>query len=602
MRFLKWTGIAILAAIILLAGVWLLFPRAAQSALAAMLPRYLALRSGTGAFVSGPPSKKEMKVPMRDGVRLATDVYLPQTPAPYPVIAIRTPYAKAEGAPIADFFGRYGYAVLVQDVRGRHASEGEYYPMRNEATDGLDFTRWIKSQPWCNGKVGAFGGSYLGFTQWAMAPGNPGLASIAPVFSTSNFYHSVYNAGAFGKLTYLHWSLTSYGRYGNMAGAAHIDKGYKHFPLAESDDAALQDVPFYNDWVAHPAPDAYWRELGVDHRMAEVNTPAFLTAGWYDFVLEAELRDFHSLLAGAGPRARAASRLMIGPWSHSFFNPNLKGYGIEQRTLELLPFEFIREVKDWYDYSLKGVANGWENRPRVRAYVLGENRWRDEQQWPPARVVYRPFYLHSRGDAQTLRGGGAIIEAGPAESEPQDTYAADPRNPVPTVGGAHEVPERCGPLDQRKVEERSDVLVYSTAPLAKPLLVMGPVAVRLFASSSAPDTDFTAKLVDVFPDGRALILCEGIMRARYRAGLDKPEPLKRGEVYRFEIKVGNTAVRFQAGHRIRLEIASANAPRYDPNPNTGAAIATERNPVVAMQKIFHEKDRPSALILPVVPE
>jgi len=591
---------------VLLAGLVFLFPKTAKRWAAAgmeeLLPHYLAWHAGTGSFVSRLASKQEVKMPLRDGIQLATDVYLPSGPGPFPTIAIRTPYTKGEGRPIGDFFARYGYAVAIQDVRGRHASEGEFYPFRAEVGDGVDFTRWLKQQSWCNGKIGSFGASYLGFTQWAMAVGNPDLTSIAPTLITANLYHGIYQGGAFGKLTFLDWSLQSYGRYGDWAGAKHADRGYRHFPLVESDDAALKDIPFYNDWTSHPVPDAYWRALNVDHRFPEITAPAFLTAGWYDFFLEGQLNDFQLIRKTGTPRVREQTKILIGPWNHAFFNGHQKRYGIRQGRLELIPFEFVRATKDWYDFTLKGIANGWDQRPPVRVYVLGQNAWRDESEWPPARASQRCFYLHSAGKAPTLGGDGTLDLAPPAGPEPADSFVFSPTNPVPTLGGGHGVPAACGPADQRDIEQRADVLVYSSAPLSQRMLVMGPVSVQLFASSTTADTDFTAKLVDVFPNGQALIVCEGIVRARYRNGLEKPELLQPGKTYAFDLRVGNTAVLFQAGHRIRLELSSSNFPRYDPNPNTGAEIATERNPVPAMQAVFHTHENPSALFLPVVPD
>ena len=603
-RVLKWTLALLSCVALLLAGTRLLFPGAIQSWAAAgfaeLLPHYLAWRAGTGSLKGGVPQRQTLQVTMRDGVSLSTDLYLPTIPAPYPAIAVRTPYKKEEGRIVAEFFARYGYAVAIQDVRGRHASQGDFYPFRHEVNDGIDMTRWLKKQSWCNGKIGAFGGSYLGFTQWAMATGNPEISSIAPAFITANLYNGIYRAGAFGKLTFLQWCLTSYGRYGDTGGAAGIQKGYRHFPLLESDDVALRDIPFYNDWVSHPTPDSYWQDLNVDQRFAELRAPAFLTAGWYDFFLEAQLQDFQLLQRTAPSLVRENTKMLVGPWNHSFFNPNQKEYGIQQGWLEVIPFEFVKEIKAWYDYSLKDIPNGWDRRAPVRLYVLGENGWRDEQTWPPAGISDHLYYLHSGGKARTLQGDGRLDPEMPAGEEPADSFSYDPRDPVPTRGGSHGLPESCGPVDQRDVEGRPDVLVYSSALLGEPLLVLGPVKTRLFASSTSPDTDFTAKLVDVFPDGRALIVCEGVVRARYRNGFEKTELMEPDKVYSFDVTVGNTAVLFKSGHRIRLEISSSNFPRYDPNPNTGADITVERNPVKASQQVRHSLQYPSALILPVM--
>ena len=435
-----------------------------------------------------------------------------------------------------------------------------------------------------------------------MAEGNSGLTSISPAFITANLYNGIYERGAFGQLTFLHWSLTSNGRYGNGRGAAKIKDGFGHFPLIESDDAAGQDIGFYNEWVSHPQPDSYWVDMSPGQRLQSITAPAFLVAGWYDFFRDAQIRDFQSIRQAGTQTSKAGTRLLIGPWGHGFFSRNLENYGIKPRMLELIPFEYIRDSKAWLDYSLKGVPNGWDRRAPVRAFVLGDNEWRDEQEWPPARASYRTYYLHSSGNAATLNGEGSLNEQRPASAEPADTFVFDPRNPVPTMGGSHGDIWSSGPADQREVEKRPDVLVYSSEPLPQPVLVMGPVKVTLYASSSARDTDFTAKFVDVFPDGRALILCEGIVRARYRNGLDRPELMQPGTVIPFEIEVGNTAVRLQRGHRIRLELSSSNSPRYDVNPNTGRPIATEKEPVKANQEVLHRADAASTLMLPVIEE
>lgn len=588
-RFIRWFLAPLLALVLLAAGFWVAFPQAARTVLGRCVLQYISLRSGGGWLRGGFTVRENVMVPMRDGVRLATDLYLPQGAGRHPAILVRTPYSKAEGRMVAEFLAPHGYAVLVQDTRGKHKSEGAFYPFRDEGPDGADFSAWVKRQPWCNGKIGGFGFSYLGITQWAMAVGNPDVSSIAPTFTTQNPYHSIYRAGAFSELTFLHWSLSSYGRFGNWIAPKDVERGYRHFPLAEADDAAARDIDFYNDWVRHPEPDAYWRGVSYDHRIGEIRAPAFLVAGWFDLFRDAQFRDFQLIRNGAAEPARSRTRMLVGPWSHGFFNDNLKNYGIQPRWLEAIPFEYLRETKAWLDYTLKGASNGWERRAAVRAFVLGDNEWRDEEDWPPRGTHDRQFYL---------RAGGGLDASAPG-AEAGDRFVFDPRNPVPTRGGSHGDRWLAGPADQREIEKRKDVLVYSTAPLAEPLLVMGPVKMRLFASSSAPDTDFTAKLVDVFEDGRALILTEGIVRARYRNGLDRPEPMRPGAVYPFDIDMGHTAVRFGAGHRIRLEVSSSNAPRFDVNPNTGRPIANERNPVTAEQTVLHREGAASCLILPV---
>ncbi len=604
-RFLRWAGAPLLILAVLVAGFRYLFPREARqwadASAAQLLVRAVALRAGTGWAGEGVRLRETVLVPMRDGVNLATDFYLPNSQGPWPAILIRTPYSRREGNIVGEFFCRYGYAVAVQDTRGRFDSEGEFYPFRAEREDGEDFAQWTRRQPWCNGKLGGFGPSYLGYTQWAAS--RPGaLDSIAPTFIASDLYHGIYKGGVFGLLTYLHWSLTSYGREGDWNGARNIQRGYSHFPLIESDDVSLRDIGFYNDWVKHPRPESYWRERNATGGMEDLAAPAFLVAGWYDFMLDGEMRDFEWIRKHATSHVKRNSKMLIGPWSHGFFNANLKNYGIRKRWLEEIPFDYVKETKDWLDFTLKGLDNGWAARPAVKAYVLGENAWRYEEEWPPSAARDQSYYLHSGGNARTLYGDGALRLEMPPNAQPEDSFVFDPRRPVPTRGGSHGDAWHVGPADQREIEARPDVLVYSTEVLKESVLAMGQVRVQLYAASTAPDTDFTAKLVDVFPDGRALIVSEGILRARYREGLDREVLMQPGTVYSLPIEVGQVAVRFHAGHRIRLEISSSNAPRYDVNPNTGREIATERNPVPATQRIRHDAEHRSALILPVIAE
>lgn len=604
-RFVLWVVTPLLLLTAAATGFRYFFPQlarqSAESVAAQLLIRGLALRAGTGWPGEGIQPRRTSLVPMRDGVRLATDLYLPASEGPWPAILIRTPYSRGEGKVFGEFFCRYGYAVAVQDTRGRFDSEGEFYPFRSEREDGEDFAHWARQQTWCNGKLGGFGPSYLGYTQWAAA-NRPTLNAIAPTFIASDIYYGIYKGGAFGLLTYLHWSLSSYGRTGDWNGAKNIQRGYSHFPLIESDDVSLRDIAFFNDWVSHPQPDSYWRAMNATDGIGSMPTPAFLVAGWYDFMLDGQMRDFQWMRSHGTDLARKHTKILIGPWSHGFFNANLKNYGIRQRWLEEIPFEYVKEMKDWLDFTLKGVDNGWAARPTVKAYVLGDNTWRFEEDWPPQAAKDQSYYLHSAGNARTLNGDGALRLEKPSGSQPEDSFVFDPCHPVPTRGGGHGDAGRAGPADQREIEARPDVLVYSSEVLREAVLAMGQARVQLYAASTAADTDFTAKLVDVFPDGRALIVSEGILRARYREGLEREVLMQPGTTYLFPIEVGPVAVRFLVGHRIRLEISSSNAPRYDVNPNTGREIATKRNPVPATQRIRHDAAHPSALILPVILE
>lgn len=567
----------------------------------AIICRFVARQAATGPFTSGVSLERNVLVPMRDGVRLATDLYRPTGPGPFPVILIRLPYGKSGiGGLLASFFARYGYLVAAQDTRGRYDSEGEFYPWACEQADGHDTVRWLAAQPWCNGKIGTLGASYFGYTQWALAPGNPQVTALLPIFTASSIYNAFYAGGAFLKMAALGWSLENCGRRYAAVGARKLWKGYEHLPLITSDDAALHNIPFFDDWVSHPTPDDYWAAIDVTAKIPTISAPVFLVSGWYDLFNVPQLDDWAEIQKRAKAPVRELSKIIIGPWNHSFVNPHQRNYGL-RAPLWQYPLEPVGDWKRWFDYVLKGEPNGWGEQAPVRLYVLGENRWRDEQEWPLARTVYTRYYLHSAGRANTARGDGWLDACPPTDSEPADSFVYDPLRPVPTVGGANLDPRHAGPADQRRVEAREDVLVYSTSPLTQATEVTGPVVLTLFASSDAPDTDFTAKLVDVFPDGRALLLCDGIIRARYRNGLDRPELLQAGAVYRFTIRLGNTSVLFGAGHRIRLEVSSSNFPRFDRNPNTGTDVAREGQTRVARQRVWHDAERPSYLALPIIP-
>ena len=566
------------------------------------LLKIIAWRVGTGRFTHNFHIDRDVMIPMKDGIKLSADIYIPVGKGPFPMVLTRLPYGKAICAVFAELFVRYGYVSVIQDTRGKFDSEGEFYPFINEKEDGKATTAWVKAQPWCNGKIGMFGVSYFGYTQWALAPGNTDIISLTPIVTTSNIYNLVYWGGAFGELSYLHWSLVECGKKSNNDNVKNIDKAHASMPLIVKDRTAYRDVPNYKDWVSHPTPDAYWTQLSVEDSIHEIQAPMFLIAGWYDIFNTGQLKDFEHMKKTGQLEAAAGTKIIIGPWNHGFSDRNIeRAYGIKRSRLEIVPFKVLKDIKEWYDYSLKGSKNGWEKRPPVRLYVLGENVWRYEKEWPLSRAVYTEYYLHSGGSSNTFAGDGRLDKAKPEADEPADFFTYEPQNPVPTVGGANLILENSGPMDQRKIKARRDILVYSTEPLQKEIEATGPVHLTVFVSSDAADTDFTAKLVDVFPDGKALLVCDGILRARYRNGLDKPELMESGKIYKLDVFLGNTSVLFKKGHKIRIEVSSSNFPRFDRNPNTGADIVTETILQAAHQTVFHDVCYPSCLILPVIP-
>jgi putative CocE/NonD family hydrolase len=571
--------------------------------------------------VSQPTHKIRMRcnvmVPMRDGVRLSTDIYMPDAPGPFPVILIRTPYNNNREPDVQDavYFASRGYAVLIQDVRGRGDSEGEWAPFLHEAEDGYDTQQWAGKQPWSSGKVGTSGASYVGLTQWLPAPlRNPHLTAMAPRVGFSNLYHNwVYTGGAFQLGFNLRWGAiqmhtkTNRTQYLWLPKEAHLSTLYWHLPLITGDEAAGRPNEFYKEWIRHPSYDAYWERLGnVELKYAEIDVPAYGFGGWYDVFLQSTLNNFKGVAKHSySEKTRRSQKVLIGPWIHCLGD---RGTCSQTGDIDFGPASLIDlrgEELRWFDYWLKGLENGILDEPRVKVFVMGRNRWREADTWPIPGTRYMRYYFHSRGKANSLRGDGGLGTALPI-NEPPDTYVYDPRNPVPTLGGStccgeDITPITMGPRDQRGAEERPDVLVYTTPPLEADVEVTGPVSVTLYAASDAPDTDFTAKLVDVFPDGYAMNVAQGIIRARYRDSWEQPTLLDPGRVYQYTIDLWSTSNCFLRGHRIRVEISSSNFPQFDRNPNTGNPFGLDAELKPARQTVYHDADHPSHILLPVIP-
>jgi putative CocE/NonD family hydrolase len=530
----------------------------------------------------------DVAVPMRDGVRLRANVFRPDEPGRYPAILLRTPYGKGDAITAAyQSFVNHGYVVVVQDVRGRYKSDGTFEPINQEIDDGDDTLNWIAKQSWSDGAVGMYGGSYLGIAQWKAAmTQNPHLKAIFPYVSGDDDYRDrYYSTGGAMKLGHrLLWFSE------NMRAARFAPPDFKSYvqalPVRAADLAATGH--HLEDWgviVNHPSYDAFWKKSSVREHLKDIHIPVYSAGGWYDNYVESDL-DAFSIHHKLSPD----DRIIIGPWPHVFSAPFANvSYG----TDSLIPLR--PEQLRWFDRWLKNSnAPGLLPRHAVRIFVMGINQWRDEDDWPLARARNVKFYL----------GSGGQLGNKPDTHAPADTYVYDPHDPVPTVGGAVCCNPRVfpwGPLDQRSVEKRRDVLVYSTTPLASPIEVTGPVKAVLYVASSALDTDFTAKLVDVFPDGSARNLTDGILRMRYRDSLDSPKLMAPGEVYRVMVDAGVTSNVFLAGHRVRVEISSSNFPRFDRNPNTGGPVADTREERKATQTVYHEHERYSYVLLPLIP-
>ena len=572
--------------------------------------------------------EKNVMVPMRDGVKLATDVYRPAEGGPVPVLLARLPYNKdlpsmmqrVIDAPRAV---QAGYAVIIQDCRGRFGSEGEFTPIFNEANDGVDTVTWVTQQPWSTGQIGTVGRSYHGFTQWLLAKEHPvALRAIAPVFATSDYYQTPlhYQGGVFSLGTTIFWSVTMaleelprqlrQGKANReqmgtlMHMISNLPSQFEHLPLV--DMPLLRDfAPYYFDWLGHPNYDNYWRSIAHKEYYEQMTVPALNIGGWYDVLLGGTLESYTGMKQHGGSAvARQHQRLLIGPWSHGAMT------GIfPERDYGLLASEdavdLVGTQLRWYNHWLKGEDNGVEQDKPVKLFVMGLDQWREEDDWPLPDTQFRPYYLHSAGHANTATGDGTLLTEAPAD-EAEDGYLYDPRHPVPTVGGAILMSVALGidqgPRDQRSVEAREDVLCYTTPTLEQAVEVTGPIELVLYVSSSARDTDVVGKLVDVYPDGRAELLTDGILRARYRESFSEPKLMEPEQVYELHLDLWATSNVFKVGHRIRLEVTSSNFPRFDRNTNTGGTIATEteKDFVQALNRIYHDSAYPSHLILPII--
>jgi putative CocE/NonD family hydrolase len=575
-------------------------------ALAILLPQATSRRELSIAQDQQVVVDTGVRAKMRDGVELVADVYRPVSPAKYPVLLQRTPYNRRDPV-TGTFLAAHGYVVILQDTRGRYDSGGEFYPFRYEAQDGFDTVEWAAALPYSDGKVGMFGASYVGATQLlAAASQPPHLAAIFPFVTASEYYEGwTYQSGALAQ-----WFVSSWAsglatdtarrkavlRPKEWVSALPIDD-YRLISLPSATDLA----PYYRDWIQHETSDDYWREVKVSDHYGRMTVKALHAGGWHDLFLKGSITNFIEMRKNAATAVgREGQRLMVGPWAHA-------GTSAEGRIGDVVfgkgaVLDMNRTIVRWSDWALKGVQNDFATGAPVRIFVMGKNEWRDEQEFPLSRTRYTRFYLSAAQGANSVAGDGRLRPQTP-QSERVETFEYDPMNPVPTIGGrlccGEEIPP--GPFDQRPIENRPDVLVFSTPPLERDLEVTGFLRLELYAASSAVDTDFTAILADVDPGGYARFITDGIVRTRYRSSTDKAELIRPGEVYKFDMDLWATSNLFQAGHRVRLYVSSSNFPRFNRNLNTGEANMRATRSLVARQTVYHDADHPSALVLPVVP-
>ena len=534
---------------------------------------------------------------MRDGVTLIADIYQPIAEGKFPVLLERTPYNRAGAAESALKMAEHGYVVIIQDTRGRFDSGGEFYPFRFESQDAYDTVEWAAKLPYSNGKVGMFGGSYVGATQMLAAiAAPPHLVAIQPYVTASEYYDGwTYQNGALMQWFTSSWSSgLATDTLRRKAGGLEDPKAWvTQLPVDAYRMLELPPVfalaPYFRDWVMHERDDEYWKPWKISDHYAQMNIKALHAGGWHDIFLKGTLQNYmgmHSLSP-----ARADQRLLIGPWAHAETSPEGKVGDVTFGKSAVLDMDGT--ILRWYDYALKGQRNEYATGAPVRIFVMGENAWRDEHEFPLARTKYTNYYLRK----------GTLGTDAPGAAEPE-SYEYDPADPVPTIGGRlccgnNQLPP--GPADQRPNEGRPDVLIFSTPPLTRPVEATGWVKATIYASSSTVDTDFTALLADVDPSGYARFLTDGIVRARYRNSRQQAEPIEPGKIYKYSIDLWATSNLFKAGHRIRLYISSSNFPRFDRNLNTGEPTFGATHMVKASQQIYHDAEHPSALVLPVIP-
>ena len=573
--------------------------------------------------------KVETNLPaaMRDGTTLYADVFRPDGPGPYPTILQRTPYDKtaALATQMLDPLkaAKAGFALVIQDTRGRFTSGGEFYCFADDINDGYDTVEWAASQPWSNGKVGMIGASYVGATQWLCATTRPPhLTAIAPNVTASNYHDGwTYQGGAFElgfnvSWTMLQLALANFKTHSGVKSIPQVRQGellkavdgmteaFKHLPLNDFPHLNGGMADYFYDWLKHPSFDDYWKKLCIEDQHSNINVPALNIGGWYDIFLGGTIRNYLGMKKNAATEeARHGQKLIIGPWQHSSRGGSMAGshyFGVAADAMALGLDEIHLR---WFNQWLKGEETGLLEEPPVKIFVMGDDVWRDENEWPLARAQNTNYYLHSGGNANSLHGDGSLSPEAPSNEAP-DVFLYNPANPVPTRGG-----QLCcnpyfaanGAYDQNEIEARPDVLVYSTPVLERDVEVTGPITVTLWAATSVTDTDFTAKLVDVCEDGCARNLTDGIIRARYRESMSSPSLIEPGRAYCYTIDLWATSNVFKAGHQIRMEVSSSNFPRFDRNTNTGGVIAADTELKPAIQTILHDDAHPSHVTLPIVP-
>ncbi len=542
------------------------------------------------------------RVSMRDGARLATTVFLPPEGESFPVVLVRSAYGRQMGWAARDFLER-GIALVTQDTRGRYGSDGHFYPFVYEENDGLDTLDWLAEQEWCDGRVGMFGASYLGAVQFAVASSNhPTLRALNPQFMAGDCWqHAYYFDGVYSLGLTFSWLVLEVNARVSEASLLpfyDIPNLLRQLPLGTLDEKmGCQPSAAFRNLLKHQSPDEHWDAWRWREIFKDTTVPMLITGGWYDYYAGDAFLNFAELRKSPDLKVAASHRLIVGPWTHGTHGSS-----------ELGELDFGPDATDEDDHHVRwlacllkdGKSEDFQKAP-IRLFVMGENVWRDEWEWPLARTEWTPFYLHASG----------VLSAQSPENETPDEYVYDPENSVPTTGGNHSVGPynpglydicRPGPMEQSRVETRDDVLVYTSEVLEIDTEITGPIVVKLFAASSAPDTDWVARLCDVYPDGRSFNITEGVIRAAFqKRDWNHPELIEPHKIYEYTIDLQATSNLFKAGHRIRVQITSSNFPLWARNLNKGEPILTAQEWQNAEQTIYHDAEHSSHIILPIVP-
>lgn len=554
------------------------------------------------AVVSAAVSTEAIRIPMRDGVRLAADLYRDDAVKRGPVVLMRTPYNKERAAGVAQRFAAAGYVAVVQDCRGKFASEGTFIPYNSEGQDGFDTIEWIGRQPWCDGKIGMWGSSYVGATQWQAAVEQPpGLVTITPTATWTSFYRNLYLGGAVRHSLIAKWASGNSPKPEGATVTTDWNRTLLHLPLSEIDDQVGWPIAWLEAMLTHPSPDGYWKRLDLTHDMLDLSLPIQHVVGYYDFFSRESVNSFVRMQTQARqPEVRRQQQLILGPWDHGTIGKSRVG------DLDFGPqaeWDAAGATLEWFDRFLKRDPQATA-KPfvPVRYFVLGANQWQEAQQWPP-HSNESSLYLHSAGKANTRTGDGRLNDDPPTADEPADKFRADPADPVPACPITADRPlhnATWAPVEQQSLEDRPDVLVYTTEPFAKKFRFAGNPRAELSVSTDTPDADWVVKLLDVHPDGKSYNLAVGILRGRFRESELRPKLIVPGEVLSVSIDLGPIAAELAEGHRLRVVICGAYFPLFDRNPNTGEGPFGKRT-AVAAESIHHSVKHPSRLVLPVAP-